>query len=453
MKALAQASLFVIFSIGAGIVGLLVWLGWEVGNRAIDALDAIGPGLFIGLELVLFGVFVFVVVGGAVAIVRWMGLRSRAVHPGQTGLYPLQYHGPARYIDLNQPQAQHLAVMHAAGRATSASVGKVLDWQPSAQVPAELPGPSVQPLTPAELVSVDPRTSPHWLLVGSSGSGKTVASYAILRELTRRNPCQVVITEPGGVNWSSQATATDTRSIAVAISDMHSELVRRQALLRSADVDHVQDLVPALPYLVLVAEETESVLDDLKLQDKPLRDATIIALRSIARLGRKCGICLVAITQAGTTDVFDSHVRKNVTNTLLFRSEHTVGETWRLGGVRLQDLPPGQAYSVRHGAMVSFPMTARPVLQLVQPSVEAAGIPVDNWPGYTGCDPVAAVVDGSVPVVQRLEPGRQPDPTTAATMRRLYSEGWSKTRLCVECWGYKDGVTWQYLERALGGEL
>ena len=451
MKALAQASLFVVFAVVAGVVGVIVWVLWEVGTRAIDALDAIGPGLFEAGALVTFGVFVFLVVGGAVAIVRWMGLKSRAVHPGATGLYPMQYHGPAQYLDLNAPNVQQLAVMHAAGRATSASVGKVLDWQPAPV--AEIPAP-VAPLTPSDVVDVDPRTSPHWLLVGSTGSGKTVASYRILSELTRRNPCQVTICEPGGVNWAGQATATNTKDIAQTIGDVHSELVRRQDLLRSADVDHVQDLTPPLPYVVLVAEETETVLDDLRLTDRATRDATIIALRSIARLGRKCGIVLVAVTQSGTTDVFDSHVRRNLSNVLLFRSDHGMAEMWRLPGVKLQDLPPGAAYSVRHGAMVSFPMTVRPQLpQLVQPVVGSAGIPVDNWPGYTGCDPVVPVVDGSVPVVQRLEPGRQPDPTTAEQLRRLYADGWSKTRLCLETWGYKDGVVWQYLDAALGGDL
>lgn len=454
MKALANVAIFLVFSVVVGIVGVVVWLLWEVGNRAIAALDAIGPGLFEAGAVVTFGVFVFITVGGAVAIVRWMNLRSRAVHH-DGGLYPMQYHGPANYIDLNQPQAQHLAVMHMnrGARAGAASVGKVLDWQPEPAPVPELPAPVAQPLTPSEVVDVDPRTSPHWLLVGSTGSGKTVASYRILSELTRRNPCQVTICEPGGVNWAGQATATNTKDIAVAISDVHSELVRRQDLLRAADVDHVRDLPEPLPYLVLVAEETESVLDDLRLTDRATRDATIIALRSIARLGRKAGIILVAVTQSGTTDVFDSHVRKNIGNVLLFRSEHTVSEMWRLAGVRLSDLKPGWAYSVRHGGMVSFPMTTRPVLQLVEPVVEAAGIPVHNWPGYTGCDPVVAVVGGSEAVVQRLEAGRQPDPTTAAQLRRLYSEGWSKTRLCLETWGYKDGAVWAYLELALGGEL
>ena len=451
MRTLATASLFVVFAVVAGAVGVVVWVLWEVGNRAIDALDAIGPGLFEAGALVTFAVFVFVVVGGAVAIVRWMTLRSRAVHPHESGLYPAQYHGRGQYIMLNDQHAQSLAVMHSAGRATSASVGRVLDWQPAPV--AELPAP-VPALTPSEVVDVDPRVSPHWLLIGSSGSGKSNASYRILGDLVRRNPTQVVITEPGGVGWGSAATATNTREIAQTIINVQSELERRQDLLRAADVAHVEDLPEPLPYLVLVCEETETVLDDLKMQDRELRTATVIALRSIARLGRKCGVCLVAITQAGSLDVFDGHIRKNITNTLIFRSEHTVGETWRLGGVRLQDLPPGAAYSVRHSAVVNFPLTVRPQLpQLVQPVVEAAGIPVDNWPGYTGGDPVEAVVDGSDPVVQRLEPGRQPDPTTAATMRRLYSEGWSKTRLCLATWGYKDGVVWQYLDAALGGDL
>ena len=119
MKSIAQASLFVVFVVVGGIVGVVVWVLWEVGTRAIDALDAIGPGLFIGLELVLFGVFVFVVIGGAVAIVRWLNLRSRAVHHSD-GLFPVMYHSGG-YVNVNHEHAQALAVMHAAGRATSAS--------------------------------------------------------------------------------------------------------------------------------------------------------------------------------------------------------------------------------------------------------------------------------------------------------------------------------------------
>ena len=170
MKALATGTLFVVFAVVAGLVGVVVWVLWEVGNRAIDALDAIGPGLFEAGAIVTFAAFVVVIVGGAVALVRFMALRSRSIHPHDNGLYPMQYHGPARYINLNDQHAQALAVMHAAGRATSSSVGKVLDWQP-APVP-ELPAPETFPQTidvygaalPSELA----------LPVGVDGAGRAV---------------------------------------------------------------------------------------------------------------------------------------------------------------------------------------------------------------------------------------------------------------------------------------
>jgi DNA polymerase III delta prime subunit len=326
----------------------------------------------------------------------------------------------------------------------------VLDWQ-SEDVPA-LPEPQ-RPLTVADVVDVDPRTAPHWLLIGSTGSGKTIASYAILRELARRAACQFIVTEPGGVNWGAQTTATNTADIARAILDVQSELERRQQLLRLEDVDHVQDLARPLPYIVLVAEETETVLDDLRLVDKDTRTACILALRSIARLGRKAGICLVAVTQAGTTDVFDAHVRKNMNNVLLFRSQHVTGETWRVSrDVRLAELPTGTAWSVMHNAVVQFPNVTRPALPQVQLQPLDA-IPVDNWPTTASTTAVVDGCDGCSPVVQRLDPGREPDPQLAAQLRRLYANGWSKTRLCQECWGYKDGPTWAILDRVLSGEL
>ena len=100
MKSLAQGSVFAVLCIVAGVVGLVVWFGLEIAQRALDAVDRIGPGLFEAGALVTFCVFVFVVVGGAVALVRWMALRSRAVHH-DGGLFPVMYHhvdGQARYI-------------------------------------------------------------------------------------------------------------------------------------------------------------------------------------------------------------------------------------------------------------------------------------------------------------------------------------------------------------------
>lgn len=403
------------------------------------------------------GMGLVVIAGVAVAAIVYTNLRAqtagRLIQPGRNGLYPAVLEPGGGYMLLNEPRAQTLAALAAAAprRPTAAMVGRVLaePTTPALPEPAALPeiaAPST-PLTVAEVVDVDPRTRPHWLLIGGTGSGKTIAAYSILAELARRAACEFVIAEPGGVNWGSQATATTTPEIAGAIVQARDEMIRRQELLRLEDCEHVADLAEPLPYHVLVLEEAESVLDDLRLTDRAARDEAVISLRGIARMGRKAGVCMVAITQAGTTDVFDAHVRKNIGNVLLFRSEHSVSETWRIPQ-RLTDLRPGQAWSVTHGSLVQF--EARPRPQLARP---AGGIAVENWPTTGAAAPVAPVVDGSAPVVQRLEPAREPGPELAAQLRSLHAAGWSKTALCQAAWGYKDGTVWGILERVLSGEL
>lgn len=375
MRAL-EAAAWVIFLAIVGALAALAWLVYRLVENTVTTIDRTwGPTFYqIGAGGALLA-FLVLVIGGAVIAVQWMARRSRQIG-ARDGLYPIMDAGRGNYSNINEPGAQSLAVLAAGRRPTAALAGRVIDAQyRQATEPAALPEPDAAPLTVSSVTAVNPRTAPHWLLVGATGSGKTSASYAILQELARRAPCEFVITEPGGVNWGSQTTATTTPEIARAILHVQDEMMRRQELLRRFDTEHVQDLAEPLPYLVLVAEETDAVLDDLRLTDRETRTATVIALRAIARMGRKAGVCLMAVSQSGTTDVFDSHVRKNLSNVLLFRSEHTVSETWR-AGVKLSDLPPGAAYSVRHAAFVQFPHAARPQLPLAVGSIEARGWPI-----------------------------------------------------------------------------
>lgn len=454
MKALEAAAWLVLLVIVAGVLaaGYAVW-------RMVEAtVAAIPPVAFLAVGGVVLFAGALVIVGGAIYIVKTLAARSRRMY-AKDGLFPVVDHGHGRYVNVNEPGAQSLAVLAAGRRPTAALAGRVIDAQwrnGSAPDAPALPAPEPATLTVQQVVDVDPRTAPHWLLVGSTGSGKTIASYAILAELARRAPCQFVITEPAGVNWGRQTMATSTLEIARAIVGVQREMERRQVLLRRFDVDHVQDLADPLPYIVLVAEETETVLDDLRLTDRDTRQACIIALRSIARLGRKAGVCLVAVTQAASADLFDMHVRRNMTNTLLFRSEHTVGETWRVSrDIRLGDLRPGMAYSVQHGSLVQFPRVPRPdlvaePLELPEPVLASEPIMVVNWPQHGSSVPVLAGSASSGPV---LEANAEPDAVLAAAMRSWHASGVSKNEIVRRIWPAKNGVTWSILDRVLSGEL
>jgi len=285
-------------------------------------------------------------------------------------------------------------------------------------------------------IEFDLMKSPHTLLIGTTGSGKTSASFQILSAIARKFDCQFIITEPGGVNWGKQASAITTVEIAEKIISVADEMQRRQELLGKNDVYHVMNLPEPLPIIVLVAEETDSVLDDLRLYDKEMRAKTIVAIRSIARMGRKAGVCLMAVSQSGTTDVFDSHVRKNMSTVLLFRSEHTVAEAWRIGA-KLSGLKTGEAYSLKHDNVVQFSDCQRPQLPMFNLGKETVEKQDNRQLQAVGEE------------LQRLGRGEQPSEQLAGQLRRLLNEGYSKTELCQRLWGYKDGTTFNLLNKAL----
>lgn len=457
-RILTALSYMILLAVVAGVIGggYLLYRVIETTVAAVPSVAWLATG-----GAVLFA-FVLVIVGGAVYIVKALAHRSRRIY-AKDGLYPVIDHGRGAFSHLNEPGAQSLAVLAAGRRPTAALAGRVIDAQyrttpEPAALPA-LPEPE-RLLTVDDVVSVNLRTDPHWLIVGSTGSGKTVASYAVLSAMAARWDCQFVICEPGGVNWGAQTTATTTAQIAQTILAMQRELERRQALLRAQDVDHVEDLPEPLPYLVLVGEELESVLDDLRLTDRDTRTAAIVALRAIARLGRKCGVVLVAVSQSSSVDVLDAPTRRNLSNVLLFRSQHTVGETWRVSrDVKLAELPTGAAWSVRHNAVVSFPRMARPNLptadmgdvpELPEPVLVDDGIAVQNWPTFTavldGSGGSRTVLDGSGPV---LAVNQEPDPVLADTMRSWYASGVSKNEICRRVWPAKNGITWAMLSSIL----
>ena len=451
------AAIIIAVVIGAAVgAGYAVWRIFEAIRDAIDVV--FGDDFYLYAGLFSIAMMVVVAVGATLSLVRYMVSRSGRVY-ARDGIYPLVPRGQ-ELSNHNEPGAQSLAVMAAAGkRPTAALASRVIDAQYAARDRPALGNggyteqatalPTPAPITARDVVaSVNLRTSPHWLLIGATGGGKTSASYSILDEMRRAAPCEFRITEPGGVNWGRQALATRAEDISEVIIETQREMERRQALLVAEDVDHIEELDDPPPYVVLVTEEMDAVLDNLKLTNLERRKQVLVALRDLARMGRKPGICLFAVSQSGTTDVFDSHVRKNMKNVLLFQSEHTVNEMWRVD-IRLAELPIGAAYSVRHAAVVQFPRATRPLLaapQPVQPAQPQSGILAHNWPTT---EPVVPVV----PVVQRLERGREPDPQLAAQLRQLHAAGWSKTALCQTAWGYKDGTTWAILDRVLGGEL
>lgn len=462
-----------------GVLVLLV-ITSPLGCAAILAVAMLSPAVQLMLET-LAAIFPYLLTAAAVIvllyalgftatdIVRRWHLRH-VVFPTLAGMFPLVK--GQDWFDATPDAVKAVAAWtHAQAangvkpqsKSTQAAISAALYGQPQPSTPALYPAPPALPeptcnLQPAtfNLDDIDPLTRPHWLLVGQTGSGKSTAVRTITTELTRRHAVEFVICEPGGVDWNSQANAYSDQGIARAVSAVYAEFERRQALLRDADAPHISRLPQRLPYLYLIVEEMEAVLDNLKDLN---RDAALnmrVQLRNIARMGRKEGVGLIAVTQVAKADVFDTHVRSNLANVFLFRNAQTVAEMFRLGRqVDLPSLAPGVAYSLAHERLIQFAPVPRPTLPL-SPIYHEDGIqPVaTGWPSH---QPQPAFLDVQ-PVVSEtashtlIDRGRAPTAAEAAEMRLMYQRGASLNSLCARFYGYKDQVVLNYVREATGYE-
>mgnify|MGYP000891223355 CR=1 FL=1 len=470
-----------------GALVLMLMLGWvDPGARelrdvkhelAIEQAVELAPlqltvkrALLGSLAAVSVSAALIAMAGGLVALasvphgIRAARLWSWLVRPTRHGAqYPAlaapDGQGHFRIIEpVNEPGSQRIAALttglDAGVRLQGSAVRQALRQDdPQAMLPEPEPLVEVEPAQRA--LAIDPEQKPHWLIVGQTGSGKSTATRYIMTELARQHRVEYIICEPGGIDWNSAASAVTQRGIAEAIAVVYREFDRRQEILRQADVAHISQLDTRLPYLYLVVEELEAVLDDLKVMDRGLANETLINLRQIARMGRKPGVGLIAVTQAARTDVFDSHVRTNLANVLLFRNGQGTAEMFRVGqSVTLPGLPTGEAFSMAHGHRLRFPMVPRPDVPMSTLYHEA--------PASQGQQPAQpatidaeyrAVVADSATVPTVALPKRMPTPAEAAAMRAHYRRTQSKTSVCRAFYGYKDGDVWAWVEAALEGAL
>ena len=444
--------------IGAPIVFLMVRVAYSPAFGAlVRTLAAVTPfviwGVAIGVITAAIGGGLFVL-GRAVAATWDRLVDARHIWPDANGQFPIVRMG-GEYADLTPESVRLMAsmvsTMGAWGQKPSAAaIGRFMEHATSR---ADGAGDlaiidEAQPGGPGlfDIGRIDPVTSPHWLFIGQTGSGKSTAMFTVLRQLRERYGAEFTICEPGGVDWNEQADYISYEDIAGAIEAEYEVMQERQAVLREADVNHVAKLADPLPYRYLVLEEADSLFDNLG-RDRA-KDA-IFHLRELARMGRKTGIGLIALSQTALADVFNTHVRGNLSNVFLFRGSQQIARNWGVSRlVDLQSLRPGQAFDVSYEHVVQFPMAVRPVLR------RGAGVVRSGANG--GVSTASTAKKGTAPVVLSypvLEPGRKPGHREAALIRMWHREGVSKSEIARRIWGYKSSEVWPWVVDAIEGRL
>ena len=218
--------------------------------------------------------------------------------------------------------------------------------------------------------------TPHLLVAGSTGSGKSVCINCIIASiLMRAKPDQVklVLVDPKKVEFSMyegvphllSPVVTDPKKASIALKNIVLEMERRYELLEHTKNKNIVGYnkfceshteYQKLPYIVVIIDE---LADLMLVAAKEVEDS----IMRITQMARAAGIHLIVATQRPSTDIITGVVKANIPSRISFAVSSQIdsrtildmgGAEKLLGKGDMLFLPMGESIPIRvQGAFVS----------------------------------------------------------------------------------------------------
>ena len=218
--------------------------------------------------------------------------------------------------------------------------------------------------------------TPHLLVAGSTGSGKSVCINCIIASiLMRAKPDQVklVLVDPKKVEFSMydgvphllSPVVTDAKKASIALKNIVGEMERRYELLEHTKNKNIVGYnkfcethpeYQKLPYIVVIIDE---LADLMLVAAKEVEDS----IMRITQMARAAGIHLIVATQRPSTDIITGVVKANIPSRISFAVSSQIdsrtildmgGAEKLLGKGDMLFLPMGESIPMRvQGAYVS----------------------------------------------------------------------------------------------------
>ena len=223
--------------------------------------------------------------------------------------------------------------------------------------------------------------TPHLLVAGATGSGKSVCINSIIVTLllrTKPSEVKMVLVDPKKVEMSMyngvphllMPVVTDPKKASIALMKMVSEMERRYSLFEETRTKNIGDYnkyvedrrrnlngkFEKLPYIVIIIDE---LADLMLVAAKEVEDSIL----RITQMARAAGIHLIVATQRPSTDVITGIVKANIPSRISFAVSSSIdsrtildmtGAEKLLGKGDMLFLPMGENSPVRiQGAYVS----------------------------------------------------------------------------------------------------
>lgn len=196
-----------------------------------------------------------------------------------------------------------------------------------------------------EPVVVDLNITPHLLIGGGTGSGKTVLLRLILMQLLKKKNVQVTIADfKDGVDYSASwqnhpkcKMIFDRTELLSYLDNLIDELNRRKKLFASKEncnniADYNENLLythnqsDCLDRIVFAVDEVAEVLDKTGLDKAAKEQIAQIESRiaTIARLGRAFGIHLILSTQRPDANILSGQIKNNLAYRVCGRTDNVL---------------------------------------------------------------------------------------------------------------------------------
>lgn len=187
----------------------------------------------------------------------------------------------------------------------------------------------------AELVDLS--ITPHILIGGGTGSGKTKLLKLILMECLQKKAKVYIADFKGGIDypnvWHAKCSIiTSTQQFTEQLDEILSIMEERRKLLYESQTPNISDYRKKtgkeLQRIIVAVDEIAEVLDKTGLEkgDKAIVSQIEAKISTIARQGRAFGIHLILATQRPDADVLKGQIKNNLPYKVCGRADKVLSQ-------------------------------------------------------------------------------------------------------------------------------
>lgn len=187
-------------------------------------------------------------------------------------------------------------------------------------------------------VSLDINKTPHVLIGGSTGSGKTLLLKLILAQLIYKGAIVCIADFKGGVDyparWAESCDIiTDVCGLEDHLKSLLAELEHRKRILKSNGCSNIDEYNAAFPEeklqrIIFACDEIAEILDKTGVDKEHKAQINQIEsyLSTIARQGRAFGIHLILATQRPDANILAGQIKNNIDCRICGRADQVLSQ-------------------------------------------------------------------------------------------------------------------------------